>query len=61
MKYFAPTGWSKLHDEFKIYAGYFRPAKIQHVVTLKRCPLPGFEVVPKLVYCRYSADMLGLC
>lgn len=24
MKYFAPTGWSKLHDEFKIYAGYFR-------------------------------------
>eukprot|EP00434_Breviolum_minutum_P042720 symbB.v1.2.038039.t1/scaffold5791.1/size23574/1 len=24
MAFFAPTGWSKLHDEFKIYAGYFR-------------------------------------
>ena len=33
MKIFAPTAWSKLHDELKIYCGYFRFATVCALVA----------------------------
>ena len=47
MAFFAPTGWSKLHDEFKIYAGYFRPAKIQHVEHSKDAHCQALKFVTR--------------
>jgi len=35
MSLFAPTGWSKYHDELKIYAGYFRFASVLALVAAR--------------------------
>ncbi|CAK9109293.1 unnamed protein product [Durusdinium trenchii] len=35
MAWFAPTAWSKLHDELKVYGGYFRFAAIWALVAAR--------------------------
>ena len=44
MALFAPTGWSKFHDELKIYAGYFRFTALVSLLIARLISYGTFQV-----------------
>ena len=55
MAIFAPTGWSKYHDELKIYAGYFRFAAITSLFVARLVSYGAFQEGPKFPSFNLSA------